>query len=167
MMRVIAVLLAAVLAAPTAALAQAAQSAPGGVVPRDQAAAAVDPSKMGISIDRIRRELRQANEETGTDDPLRLRFTVEVYGQAPKIDLLKDFPLVGPVPYGAPTHQEVLDVLTPKEFRSPTFPIYGLAVLAAQKLSERSKKQRCEAEIEEYRRLVMAGVPVAAPRCTQ
>jgi hypothetical protein len=40
-------------------------------------------------------------------------------------------------------------------------------VWAAQKLADRSKKARCEDEIANYRALVMQGVSVAAPRCTQ
>ena len=42
-----------------------------------------------------------------------------------------------------------------------------LAMVAAQMLFQYSKKRRCEAEIEEYRQLVMQGVAVAAPKCTQ
>jgi hypothetical protein len=101
------------------------------------------------------------------DYPLSLSFRVEVYGTAPKIDLLRDFPLVGPTPYGAPTHREVIDFLTPEEFRSPVIPFSALAVWAAQKLWNRSKRQRCEEELAEYTRLVMQGVNIAAPRCTQ
>jgi hypothetical protein len=131
-------------------------------------AAPVDPSKMGVSLDRIRRELGEAEvRELRGAAPLRLEFHVEVYGTAPKIDLLKDYPLVGPSPYGAPTHREVIDFLTPEEFRSPPIPFSTLAVWAAQQLWNRSKKQRCEAELEEYKQLVMQGVNVAAPRCAQ
>jgi hypothetical protein len=134
--------------------------------PAKPPAAPVDPSKMGVSLDRIRRELGEAEvREQRGDAPLRLEFRVEVYGTAPKIDLLKDYPLVGPSPYGAPTHREVIDFLTPEEFRSPPIPFSNLAVWAAQQLWNRSKKQRCEAELEEYKQLVMQGVNVAAPRC--
>jgi hypothetical protein len=123
---------------------------------------------MGVSLSRIQRELRQAEvREDRGDSPLSLEFHVEVYGTAPTIDLLKDYPLIGPVPYGAPTHQEVIDFLTPEAFRSPMIPFSSLAVWAAQKLVTRSKRQRCEAELAEYKRLVMQGVNVAAPRCTQ
>jgi hypothetical protein len=123
---------------------------------------------MGISLDRIKRELNQARavEQETPEGALRLSFTVEVVGRAPKIDLLKDFPLIGPV-YGAPTHREVIDFLTPQAYKAPVVPFYSMAVWAAQKLWERSKKQRCEDEIADYRRLVMAGVAVAAPRCNQ
>lgn len=128
----------------------------------------VDAAKLGVSLDRIRRELRQAEAaENAGDGPLKLAFTVEVYGTAPKIDLLRDFPLTGPVPYGGPTHREVLEFLTPQEFRAPVIPFSAIAYWAAQQLWNKSKKDRCEAELAEYKRLVMQGVAVAAPRCTQ
>jgi hypothetical protein len=153
-MRCVALILVALFALPTGAFAQQGQ--------------AVDATKMGVDLSRIKRELAQAQAaEESSDDPLRLRFRVEVVGTAPKIDFLQGFNVEGPVPYGPPTHDEVLEVLTPREFRSPVVPIYGLAVLAAQKLFEYSKKKQCEAEIEEYRRLVMQGVAVAAPRCSR
>lgn len=148
------VLLVTLLALPVAASAQEAQ--------------AVDASKMGINLSRIKRELAQAQaEETGQEDPLRLRFTVEVVGTAPKIDLLEGFNVNGPMAYGPPTHREVLDMLTPQEYRTPVVPFFGLAVAAAQKMWQYNRKRQCEAEIEEYRRLVMQGVAMAAPRCTQ
>jgi hypothetical protein len=152
-MRIVATLLVAVLAVPAGAFAQQGQ--------------AVDPTKMGVDLSRIKRELAETQADEGSDDPLRLRFRVEVVGVAPKIDFLEGFNVEGPVPYGPPTHREVLDVITPKEFRSPVVPFYSLAVLAAQKLVQYSKKKQCEAEIEEYRRLVMQGVAIAAPRCSQ
>ena len=158
MRRFVAVLLVAVLAMPSVALAQAAQAAP--------PAEAVDVSKLGVDLSRIKRELTEPESE-GPNDAMKLRFTVQVIGIAPKIDFLEGFNVEGPIPYGAPTHQEFLQVVTPKEYRGGVFPIYSLAALAAQKLSQYSKKRRCEAEIEEYRRLVMQGVAIAAPRCTQ
>jgi hypothetical protein len=92
-----------------------------------------------------------------------------VFGAAPPLDLIpNEFNLTyGPVPNSAPTHQEHIEHVTPQEFRSPVVPVYGLAVWAAQKLAEKSKKSRCEQEIAEYRALVMQGVAVAAPRCSQ
>lgn len=139
---------------------------PAGAVARE--AQAVDATKMGVDLSRIKRELAQAQaEQISQDDPLRLRFTVEVVGTAPKIDLLEGFNVRGPLPYGSPTHQEFLDVVTPREYRTPVVPFFGLAVAAAQKLWQYNKKRQCEAEIEEYRRLVMQGVAMAAPRCNQ
>jgi hypothetical protein len=165
MRRLIALLLVAILATPASAVAQSAQEAQ---ATQQTQAPPVDVSKMGVSLSRIKRELAEPPaEQTADDSPLRMSFRVEVVGSAPKIDFLEGFPVNGPMPYGAPTHQEVLDVLTPQAYRSPVFPIYGLAAVAAQKLWHMNKKRRCEAELEEYRRLVMQGVPVAAPRCAQ
>ena len=159
MRSLLASLLAAVLAFPSAVLAQAAQNPP--------PAESVDVSKLGVDISRIKRELVQEDGASDPDAPVKLRFTVQVIGVAPKIDLLEGFPISGPLPYGAPTHQEILAALTPKAYSSPTVDFLGLAVIAAQKLFQYSKKQKCEAEIAEYRSLVMQGVPVSAPRCTQ
>ena len=153
MVRIAALLLISLLTWPANAFAQDAQ--------------AVDPSKMGVDLSRIKRELNQAATEAASDDPLRLNFTVEVVGTAPRIDFLEGFDVNGPIPYGPPSHREVLDVLTPQEFRSPVVPFYSLAALAAQKLWQYNKKRQCEAEIEEYRRLVMQGVAIAAPRCNR
>ena len=173
MVRVIAALLVAILAVPTGALAQAAQAptaepSPGRSTepqPSAESATTVDASKMGVDLSRIKRELVQADEAEESDSPLRLRFTVQVVGVAPKIDLLEGFKLSGAIPYGAPTHQEILEVFTPQAYRSPTIPFSALAVLAAQKLSQYSNKRRCEEELEAYRQLVMQGVAVSAPRC--
>lgn len=129
----------------------------------------IDASKMGVSLDRIRRQLAPESTETFKADGLKLNIRVDVFGQAPPIDFIpEDFSLTfGPVPQSAPSHREHIDFVTPREYRSPAVPIYGLAVWAAQKLSDRSKKAQCEAAVAEYRALVMQGVSVSAPRCTQ
>jgi hypothetical protein len=164
MRSVSALLLVAALIGPGSVLAQT----PEGQAQTSSASSpTVDAAKLGVDLSRIRRELVEAQEESDSDSPLRLRYTVQVMGTAPKIDLLEGFSLQGAIPYGAPTHSEVLEMLTPREYRSPVVPIYGLAALAAQKLWDYNKKRQCEAEVEEYRRLVMQGVAVAAPRCTQ
>jgi len=46
-------------------------------------------------------------------------------------------------------------------------PLSALAGWAAVQLWQKSKKARCEEEIEIYRALLMQGVSVSAPRCTQ
>jgi hypothetical protein len=130
---------------------------------------AIDASKMGVSLDRIRRELAPAPGESVSSNGLKLDIRVDVFGQAPPLELLpRDFSLTyGPVPHSAPTHREHIEFVTPKEFRSPAVPIYGLAMWAAQKLADRSKKSRCEQELAEYRAAVMQGIAVVAPRCSQ
>ena len=61
----------------------------------------------------------------------------------------------------------MLDVVTPQAYRSPVVPISALTYWAAQKLWKKSKKERCEEELAAYKQLVMSGVAVSAPTCTQ
>ena len=142
---------------PALSFAQTSQDAP------------IDAAKMGVSLDRIRRELTSGSTESMTVNGNRINIRVDVFGQAPPLDLVpRDFSLTyGPVPHSAPTHREHIDFVTPQEFRAPAVPIYGLAIWAAQKLAERGDKARCEDEVRQYRALVMQGIAVAAPRCTQ
>lgn len=158
MKRLVALLIVLSLALPGPLFAQAAEGQ------------SVDVSKLGVSLDRIRGELKKIeSRETITTSNGRLNVRVDVFGLAPPIDLIPDdFSLTfGPVPNSAPTHREHIEWVTPQEFRGQTFPIFGLAVWAAQKLVERSKKAKCEEEIAIYRAQVMQGIAVAAPRCTQ
>jgi hypothetical protein len=77
----------------------------------------VDVSKLPLDLDRLQRKLRQS--AIREDAPL--RFTVDVFGQAPPIVLVtpEDNLRFGPAPYGAPTHRDMIDIVTPKEFSSP------------------------------------------------
>ena len=157
MKRLVTLLVVAALAFPAPAFAQAASQT-------------VDVTKLGISLDRIRTELKKVEaRETISSENGRLKVHVDVFGQAPPIDFVPDdFSLVyGPVPNSAPTHREHIEHVTPLQYRSPAVPIYGLAVWAAQKLAEKSRKQRCEEEVAAYRAQVMQGIAIAAPRCTQ
>ena len=91
-----------------------------------------------------------------------------IYGKSPKIEVLKGVDLFnGGVPGSAPSHNQMIEYWTPQIYRSPTMPVSALAVWAAQQLGRKSKKTRCEEEIAQYRELVMQGVSVSAPRCTQ
>src|SRR5262245_23235323 len=81
---------------------------------------AIDVSRLPINLARIQRQLRQSTVRDESEG-LRLRYVVDVYGQAPRIELfareenLRD----GPVPYGGPTHNELLRVITPQEHSAP------------------------------------------------
>ncbi len=168
-MRVVLTLL-CVLATAVPARAQAA----GQPAPSDQAAAAspapVDPSRMGISLDRIVKGLRfEEMRQKRIDSPLRLEFQVQVFGTAPRVDVLEGYDIgqSSPLPYGAPTHQDFISHWTPQAFKSPPMDISSLAVWAMGQLMQKNTKSQCEAEIAEYRALVMQGVAVAAPRCSQ
>ena len=90
--------------------------------PAPPAPAPIDVSKLPLDLHRIERQLRQTAEREERGDGLRIRYFVDVFGRAPQIELFAPGENVtnGPVPWGAPTHQQMLEVMTPKEFRSPT-----------------------------------------------
>ncbi len=136
-----------------------------------QADSQIDATKLGVSLERIRRGLRvteSREKQPQAGAALRLEFQVQVYGMAPKIEILKGVDLFnGPVPGSAPTHRQFIDFVTPQIYRTPVMPLSALAGWAAVQLFQKSKKARCEEEIEGYRALLMQGVSVSAPRCTQ
>ena len=131
----------------------------------------VDATKLGVSLARIQKglrltESREKEKQSGT--ALRLVFQVQVYGTAPKIEVLKGLDLFnGQVPGSAPTHRQFLDHVTPQIYRTPGLPLSALAGWAATQWWQKSRKSKCEDEIEAYRAMLMQGISVAAPRCTQ
>jgi hypothetical protein len=80
----------------------------------------IDVSRLPINLERIQRQLR-ASTVRDESEGLRLRYVVDVFGQAPRIELFgnRDFSLTGPAPYGAPTHNDILQMITPQEHRAP------------------------------------------------
>ena len=133
-------------------------------------ASAIDATKLGVSLSRIQKGLRTAEtREKETREGLRLEFNVQVFGTAPRIDVIPEGEELtfGAVPGTAPTHRQIIEHVTPVIYRTPTMPLSAFAVLAAKWMADKSKKSRCEEEIANYRALVMQGVNVAAPRCTQ
>lgn len=82
--------------------------------------ASVNVQRLPVDLARIQRALRQSAEREERSG-LNIRYTIDVYGTAPRIDILdpKTDNLRGPAPYGGPTHQQMLDVMTPQEFRAP------------------------------------------------
>ncbi len=78
----------------------------------------LSPQQVPVSLERIKRRLAERpGERTGL---LQLAFYVEVHGKAPPLDLFAGFDLAhGPVPFAPPTHRDILEVVTPQEFRSP------------------------------------------------
>jgi len=111
-----------------------------------------DFDALGVSFDRIKRELRLSPPST-VKTPLKLEFYVEVHGTAPPILLFKPGELTtGPVPYGAPTHSDVLELFTPIEFRSPSMPLSTIAIWGIQKLLawevNRERERRAEEALQ-------------------
>ena len=101
---------------------------------QDQGGRSIDVDRLPVSLLRIQRQLRHATVREERDG-LKLRYFVDVYGEAPPIELfIKGENLVtGPVPYGAPTHQEILNVITPQEFRAPVMDFRALFDWLAKK----------------------------------
>jgi len=110
---VVALALALVAVAGAKPQAQAEQSQP-------QAKAAPpggDLPAMGVSLDRIRRLLRETPPTTlsGTSSLLKLEFYIEVVGRPPRIEFFKDFNIGRgtAVQYGGMTHAEFMKVTAP------------------------------------------------------
>jgi hypothetical protein len=99
------------LAAPAAAQQPAAEQKKPGTV---------DVDRLPLNLNKIQRELRHA-ADLEEREGLNLRYTLQIYGAAPPLELFnEESNLVnGPVPYGAPTHRELINQVTPQEFRAP------------------------------------------------
>ena len=137
--------------------------------PSPPAEETIDPTKLGVSLSKIQRGLFvAAARDKDKKDGIHLEFNVQVYGQAPKIEVLKGVDLFnGAVPGTAPSHNQMIEHWTPPIYRTPGLPISALAYWASQQIWQKSNKSKCEEEIAAYRELVMQGVNVSAPRCSQ
>ena len=98
----------------------------------------VDVDRLPLNLNRISRELKHA-ADLEQRDGLSLRYTIQIYGAAPPLDIFnEETDLVnGPVPYGAPTHRELIDHVTPREYRPPVADFSALL----RWLSDRNKKK--------------------------
>ena len=93
-------------------------AAPGEQVPTGEQSEPLPAEELPVSLERIKRKL--AHLGPAQSSLLRLDYYVEVYGRAPKIDVLQAFDVhSGPVAYGAPTHAELLSLILPAESRTP------------------------------------------------
>lgn len=109
----------------------------GGAGAASAQSASVDVKRLPVDLDKLTRQLRQtAGNES--HEGLHIRYTIDVYGQAPRIDLFtkQDNLTSGPVPYGAPTHRDMIEHVTPMEYRAPYADLSALL----RWLSEKSKK---------------------------
>ena len=88
----------------------------------------------GLNLARIQRGLQKSAERQDYDG-LNLRFYVNVYAPAPPIKLFTplDNLLYGPVPYGGPSHRDMMNVMTPQEFSAPAADFSGIARWFANK----------------------------------
>ncbi|HEV8393280.1 MAG TPA: hypothetical protein VGQ37_03355 [Vicinamibacterales bacterium] len=97
-------------------------------------AASASTEQYGLNLARIQRGLRKSAERQDYDG-LNLRYYVNVYAPAPSIKLFTplDNLLYGPAPYGGPTHRDMMNVMTPQEFRAPVADFSGIARWLANK----------------------------------
>jgi len=138
--------------------------------PTAESEAPVDASKLGVSMSRIKKGLRVTeSRQTTPGAPMRLEYQLQVFGAAPRIDILQDFNIGqgAPLSYGAPTHNDFITQWTPQAYRAPVASLSSIAFWAMEKAAKKTQKSKCEEEIANYRQTVMQGVPAAAPRCTQ
>jgi hypothetical protein len=97
----------------------------------------VDVKRLPIDLAKVTRELRQS-AATESRTGLNIRYRVDVYGQAPRIEIFtkQDNVAYGPAPYGAPSHRDMIDHVTPQEYRAPYADIGNLI----RWLNDKSKK---------------------------
>lgn len=86
----------------------------------------VDIARLPVNVSRIGRQLRQV-QTTEVRDGLKIRYTINVYGELPRIQLVTplDNLLRGDVPGSAPTHADMIRMMTPQEFSAP---VIGVSV---------------------------------------
>ena len=108
-----------------------AQPAPPAVAPATPSA---ESQQYGLNLARIQRGLQKSAERQEYDG-LNLRYYVSVYAPSPSIKLFTplDNLLYGQAPYGGPTHREMMDLITPREYRAPVADFSGIARWLANK----------------------------------
>lgn len=111
-----------ILAAPAAAQQSDAPADPPDARAQSQEADArsVDVDRLPLDLGRIQKHLSRYEERVERDG-LNLRYQIQIYGAAPPLEFFAEDAnlLNGPVPYGAPTHRELINHVTPQEFRAP------------------------------------------------
>jgi len=101
---------------------------------------AIDPTKLGVSFDRLRMELTQP--APSKDKGLKIQETINVVAKAPPI-LLWDPKTVdltsAAVPYGAPTQKDIQKLIVPKEFQNYPFDMNALVQWLMDHLNKKSE----------------------------
>jgi hypothetical protein len=108
-------------------------------VPARAQQADIDASKLPVNVERLQKKLQESVAREQRNGPT-LRYTVEVFATAPRIELItpQDNLRFGPTPFSAPTHQEMMNIVTPQEFRAPAADFSNLF----RWLKDRSKSQK-------------------------
>jgi hypothetical protein len=149
---------------------------PAASTPQSAPTAVPDIDALGVSFDRIKRLLAD-RAPSENKSPLKLNYYVEVVALAPRIQLFtrEELAPTGVTPWGAPTHGDIVRLLTPVEFRSPRVPVGSLVVLGIVKLveweaarakrqkAEEDRKQRDDEERARQKALEQSGLVVVKP----
>lgn len=94
-------------------------------------------AELPVSLERMQRRIDKIAR--AGDDAILLRLTsyVDVFARAPGIALFRPtFDLeLGPIPYGAPTHAEMIAAMTPRQWRPPLVRLDGVVGLTMRSLN--------------------------------
>ena len=83
--------------------------------------------RLPINLERVKRKLAALPASDDERSLLSLSYYLEVYGSAPRIDLLEGFDThIGPTPFGGPSHDDMRALWTPEEFSSPVVDLGSL-----------------------------------------
>ena len=84
----------------------------------DAGEATIEAADLPVSLERIKRRLAALPETDDRRNLLQLSAYVDVYGRAPAIEFLRNFNVEsGPLSYGSPTHAEMIEASTPRQWR--------------------------------------------------
>jgi hypothetical protein len=130
--------LAALIVTSALAVPAAAQQPPAPEPAPEEQKQNIDVERLPLNLSRIQRELKHA-ADLESREGLNLRYVIQIYGSAPPLDLFSEDEnlTTGPVPYGAPTHRELIEHVTPQPFRAPAADFSNLI----RWLKERNKKK--------------------------
>ena len=81
--------------------------------------ATIDVSRLPVDVQRIRQRFRE-NQVREVRNGLNLQYFIDVFAKAPNLVLLtpEDNLVYGKVPGSAPTHADMIEQMTPREYRN-------------------------------------------------
>jgi hypothetical protein len=133
--------LAALFVASVLAVPAAAQQPPAPTPAPEETQEKIDVERLPLNLSRIQRELKHA-VDLESREGLNLRYVIQIYGSAPPLDLFSEDENLetGPVPYGAPTHRELIQHVTPQPFRAPAADFSNLIRWLKERNKEKDKE---------------------------
>jgi hypothetical protein len=112
--------LAVLLLGPPGAAPAAARPAPAAASQEGGLPAPLPAIELPINLERVKRQLEALPGSEEARSRLKLEFYINVYARAPRFDPLEGFDIhTGLVPYGAPSHAEMMRQWAPRGFDVP------------------------------------------------